>query len=85
MRRAKGEGTLWRDDRGRWVGQASVGVNPATGKRKKVKVVGAEGESKASVAGRLAERIAAGERCRARVRVPLLPSHRQRIVLTVGI
>lgn len=56
-RRAKGEGTLWKDDRGRWVGQASVGVNPATGKRKKVKVVGKPGESKGEVARRLRGRI----------------------------
>jgi len=57
-RRAKGEGTLWKDDRGRWVGQASVGVNPSTGKRKKVKVVGRDGEKKSDVAARLKDRIA---------------------------
>lgn len=57
-RRAKGEGSLHQDPRGRWVGQVDVGVNPATGKRRRVKVVGAEGESKADVATRLRERIA---------------------------
>lgn len=58
-RRAKGEGSLYFDrSRGRWIGQATVGVNPATGKRKKVKVVGGAGETKADVARRLADRIA---------------------------
>jgi len=57
-RRAQGEGSLYFDrDRRRWVGQASAGVNPATGKRRRLKVVGAEGESKSDVARRLSVRI----------------------------
>lgn len=57
--RASGEGTLYYDTtRGRWVGQASAGVNPISGKRRRAKVTGHEGESKASVAKRLRERIA---------------------------
>lgn len=59
-RRARGEGTLYRDkERGRWVGQADAGVNPATGKRRRIKVVGRPGESKADVARRLRARIEA--------------------------
>lgn len=57
-RRALGEGTLYFDEaRSRWVGQASAGVNPKTGKRRRVKVVGREEESKSSVAERLRRRI----------------------------
>ncbi len=57
-RRAQGEGSRYFDDsRGRWVGQADAGVNPKTGKRRRVKVVGAAGESKSEVAARLRERI----------------------------
>ncbi len=57
-RRARGEGSLYFDERrDRWVGQADAGLSPRTGKRRRVKVVGAPGESKASVAGRLRERI----------------------------
>ena len=58
MTRAAGEGTLYQDDRGRWYGQASAGINPKTGKRRRVKVTGRPGESKASVARRLKARIA---------------------------
>lgn len=56
-RRAKGEGTLYRDDRCRWVGQADAGVHPISGKRRRAKVVGRDGESKSSVAARLKARI----------------------------
>jgi hypothetical protein len=57
-RRAKGEGAVYHDqNRDRWVGVADVGLNPKTGKRRRVTVVGKAGESKASVAGRLRERI----------------------------
>lgn len=56
-RRAKGEGALYQDNRGRWVGQADVGLNAVTGKRRRIKVTGRPGESKAEVAKRLAERI----------------------------
>jgi hypothetical protein len=31
-RRAKGEGALWEDDRGRWVGQADAGTIPKPGR-----------------------------------------------------
>lgn len=59
-RAAHGQGTVYFDsDRDRWVGQASAGVNPATGRRRRLKVVGGPGESRKSVAGRLADRIAA--------------------------
>jgi integrase len=58
-RAAHGQGTVYFDsDRGRWVGQASAGVNPGTGKRRRLKVVGGPGESRKSVAGRLSDRIA---------------------------
>jgi len=56
-RRAKGEGTLWKDDRGRWIGQADAGLHPTSGKRRRVKLTGQPGESKADVARRLGERI----------------------------
>lgn len=57
-RRAKGEGSVYyNEDRGRWVGQADAGLNPSTGKRRRVKVIGSPGESKSSVAARLRERI----------------------------
>lgn len=55
-RRAKGEGAIYLDG-DRWIGQADAGLNPRTGKRRRAKVVGQPGESKASVAGRLRERI----------------------------
>lgn len=58
-RRAKGEGSVHFDRaRGRYVGQADAGVNPMTGKRRRVKVVGRPGESKASVARRVQVKIA---------------------------
>jgi integrase len=57
-RRAKGEGTLYQDDRGRWIGQADAGTNPKTGKRRRVKVTGRPGESRSEVAKRLRDRIA---------------------------
>ena len=56
-RRAAGEGALYRDD-DRWFGQASAGINPKTGRRRRVKVTGRPGESKVSVARRLKARIA---------------------------
>jgi integrase len=56
-RRAKGEGSLYLDDRGRWIGQADAGVNPKTGKRRRVKVTGRPGEPKGEVAKRLRRRI----------------------------
>jgi integrase len=56
-RRGNREGTFWKDDRGRWVGQVVAGHNPATGKRKRYKVTGAVGETKAEVAARLKARI----------------------------
>src|SRR5690606_13277559 len=57
-RRAKGEGSVyWDDGRSRWVGMVDAGVNPRTGKRRRIKVTGRPGESKASVAARLRERI----------------------------
>lgn len=58
MTRAAGEGTLYQDDRGRWIAMASAGINPKSGKRRRVKLTGAEGESKEGVARRLADRIA---------------------------
>jgi len=57
-RRAQGEGSLYRDADGRWIGLASAGINPKTGKRRRVKITGRDGESKASVSRRLATRIA---------------------------
>lgn len=57
-RRAKGEGSLYQDDEGRWIGQADAGINPKTGKRRRVKVTGRVGESKGEVAKRLRGRIA---------------------------
>ena len=58
-RRAKGEGSLYFDqDRGRWIGQADAGINPRTGRRRRIKVIARAGQSKAYVAKRLAERIA---------------------------
>lgn len=57
-RRAKGEGSVYFDERrDRWVGQADAGLNPSTGKRRRVKVTGRSGESKQAVASRLRERI----------------------------
>lgn len=57
-RRANGEGSVFFDSqRGRWVGAVDAGVNPKTGKRRRAKVVGSEGESKSSVAARLRARI----------------------------
>lgn len=57
-RAAHGQGSVYFDsDKDRWVGQASAGVNPATGKRRRLKVVGKPGESRKSVASRLTERI----------------------------
>jgi integrase len=50
-RRAKGEGTLWKDARGRWIGQITVNG-------RKMKVVGIEGEGKPQVAARLKARAA---------------------------
>lgn len=59
-RRAPGEGSLYFDTaRERWVGQADAGINPKTGKRRRVKVTGKPGESKSSVGRRLRERIEA--------------------------
>lgn len=58
-RRAQGEGSLYFDsERGRWLGQADAGLNPKTGKRRRVKVIGIPGESKSEVAARLRRRIA---------------------------
>jgi integrase len=57
-RRAPGEGTLYQDGDGRWYGQASASINPKTGNRRRVKITGKPGESKASVARRLRDRIA---------------------------
>lgn len=58
-RRAHGEGSLYFDaDRDRWVGQIDAGINPKNGKRRRVKVTGKPGESKASVGRRLRDRIA---------------------------
>jgi integrase len=58
-RRAKGEGSVhWDAARGRYVGQADAGINPKTGKRRRVKVVGRPDESKASVAKRVQAKIA---------------------------
>lgn len=57
-RRGNREGTFWKDDRGRWVGQVVAGINPATGKRKRFKVTGGPGETKSEVAARLKARIA---------------------------
>lgn len=57
-RRAPGEGTLYKDERGRWVGMASAGINPKTGKRRRIKITGAEGDTQAEVADRLAAKIA---------------------------
>lgn len=56
--RAPGEGSLFPDNRGRWIGMAEAGTHPKSGKRRRVKITGADGESKASVARRLRERIA---------------------------
>lgn len=57
-RRAQGEGSLFFDSsRGRWVGAAEVPPDPLNGNRRRVKVVGAAGESKAKVATRLRERM----------------------------
>ena len=57
-RRANGEGSIYFDsNRGRWVGAIDAGVNPKTGKRRRAKVVGSEGESKSSVAARLRAKI----------------------------
>ena len=56
-RRAPGEGSLYRDSDGRWIGMASAGVNPKTGGRRRVKITGKSGESKASVSKRLKGRI----------------------------
>lgn len=54
-RRAPGEGALYQDKRtGRWVGQADVGTNPATGKRRRVKV---SGDSKSEAAKRLKKKL----------------------------
>ncbi|MGD2100832.1 MAG: tyrosine-type recombinase/integrase [Acidimicrobiia bacterium] len=44
--------------RERWIGQADAGINPKTGKRRRVKVTGRDGEGKAAVARRLKEKIA---------------------------
>lgn len=57
-RRAKGEGTLWKDGRGRWVGQVDAGINPRSGKRRRFKVTGRPGEPRSDVAKRLRDRIA---------------------------
>lgn len=67
-RRANGEGSIFFDcHRGRWVGAVDAGVNPKTGKRRRAKVVGSEGESRSSVAARLRERILSS-RLRVRLR-----------------
>lgn len=56
--RAQGEGSVFFDaSRGRWVGVTEVPPDPLTGNRRRVKVVGAEGEKKAAVAKRLRARI----------------------------
>lgn len=58
-RRTYGTGTVYRDNRrGRWVARSAPRIDPATGKRKRVTVVGLPGESKRSVADRLQERLA---------------------------
>ncbi len=57
-RRASGEGTLYFDEgRGRWIGQAEAGINPRTGRRRRVKVTGRPGEGKRAVSARLRERV----------------------------
>ncbi len=54
MTRAHGEGSVFFDGaRGRWVGQAPPVLDYRTGKMKRSKIVGAAGETKASVAKRL--------------------------------
>ena len=58
-RRAAGEGALYYDEKGRrWIGQAPPEKNYRTGKVRRLKVVGGDGESKASVSKRLRELIA---------------------------
>ena len=57
-RRAHGEGTLYQDERGRWIGQGPATPDALTGRRRRVKVTGAEGETRSQVAARLRERIA---------------------------
>ncbi|MBA3361934.1 MAG: site-specific integrase [Acidimicrobiia bacterium] len=57
-RRAQGEGSLYFDsEKGRWVGQADAGLNPKTGKRRRLKVIGGSGETKTEVATRLRNKI----------------------------
>ena len=59
-RRAKGEGSLYFDSELRiWVGQASAGTNPVTGRRRRVKVTAT---TKRDASRRLRERIAELER-----------------------
>ena len=54
-RRAAGEGTIYFDEaHGVWVGQASAGINPVTGKRRRVKVTA---PTKRAAHRRLRERI----------------------------
>lgn len=54
-RRAQGEGSVFFDpSRGRWVGSAEGGINPTTGKRRRVRVIG---PTQKDVAARLRERI----------------------------
>lgn len=56
--RAPGEGTVyWDSTRERWIGQASAGISPKTGNRRRAKVTGRPGESRAAVARRLRDRI----------------------------
>lgn len=60
--RAHGEGSVfWDTSRGRWVGQAPPVFDYRTGKKKRPKIVGENGETKASVAKRLREVIAGME------------------------
>lgn len=60
VRRAMGEGTVVFDQaRGGWVGQASLGISPITGKRRRIKVRAA---TKREAHRRLHERIAELER-----------------------
>ena len=56
-RRAQGEGSAYYDEtRGKWIGQYSAGINPTTGRRRRLKV---SGNSKKEVTAKLRERIEA--------------------------
>lgn len=57
-RRAPGEGSLYFDThRGRWVAAATVTPDPMTGRQRRVKVVGRDGEGKRSVSQRFKDRL----------------------------